>query len=499
MLGSFQDEAFKAYRRTPTSELLSGLVSLHQESAYNICYQVLRSREDAEDAAQESLIKVVGCLDRIESPNALRHWLYRICLTQALDLNRRRRRRQNHESRYAMTEAPFSPQYNDSEEEKRTVLFQALERIDDDQRSLVVEHYFERTPLTRIAAREGISNEAIWKRIDRARRSLKDTLGSMGMAALVPDPISVLESCHPAALITNLVPAVLKHSAASPPGAFQAVPSELCQGTLAAAPKALALGGIVMAVKLSTWTTVVVTALIATGITVAGVLMSRAPRASETVATVFPQHVTPRTASGVTDPIPSRQSKAGAPEEEMVDSGLPPDLEELLKLTAAQAAEIYKVMTHWNTKLGEMNQKAVNDIHTASKENLPALLEVWRQQFVALKNSRTGHFNKVFTVEQEAIYLAYRDKQFQIWLDDKIALYCVIAKLALSATEDQLALIKPLVRTTYDQVTSGGNLLPSDDQRRVARQLLQQQILPLLEPGQIEKLTYYEATLDGIW
>ncbi|MBI4565587.1 MAG: sigma-70 family RNA polymerase sigma factor [Planctomycetes bacterium] len=284
MLGSPEELAFNAYKKYTSSVHLSQLLSLHQGRAYNLCFQVLCRREDAEDAAQDALLKIVEWLPRIESATAFRRRLYRICLTQALNLRRSNYRRQVHESRYAMTVESPRPEPEGHQKDERAMLFQALERIDDEERNLIVEHYFEGTPLTKIAAREGISNEAIWKRIDRARRSLKETLVTLGVGAFVPDPISLLEACHPVTLSTNLVPGVLEKLAPSQAVTTQASILAPRKWILTSGTKPMVLGGTLMAVKQSIWTPVAITVLFLLGLTLIGALLIRYRGASQEIA-----------------------------------------------------------------------------------------------------------------------------------------------------------------------------------------------------------------------
>ena len=247
-----EEGAFDLYKENPSSEHLSGLLSLHQGQAFNLCYQVLHRREDAEDAAQEALFNVVECLSQIESARSFRYRLYRVCLTHALNLKRGNYRRLIHESRFAMNAEPTAPAGEGSQREERTALLDALDRLGDDPRGLIVEHYFERTFLEEIAAREGVSKAAIWQRIDRARQTLKETLTGMGMAALVPDPTPILETCRPVSLSTDLVPGVMAKVTASSAGTAAAVGAEPFTGVLTSGARFLALGGILMTLKQST-------------------------------------------------------------------------------------------------------------------------------------------------------------------------------------------------------------------------------------------------------
>ena len=295
MLHPEEEETFNAYQRVPSPDHLSHLLGLHQGRAFNLCFQVLGRREDAEDAAQEALIKIVECMPRIENSTTFRSWLYRICLTHALDIKRGIRRRQTHESRFAMNSEASAPAPDYSEDERRTALLKALERIEDDQRNLIVEHYFERTPITQLAAREGISSNALWKRIERARRDLKQELVTLGTAALVPDPSSLLEACQPSVLSTNLVPGVMAKVTAPSTGTTHVAPSELCKGTVASATKVLALGGMVMTAKQSTWITVAVSVAALLGILLFGGFMFRARGPSPSTASTRSQLKKPGT------------------------------------------------------------------------------------------------------------------------------------------------------------------------------------------------------------
>ncbi|MBI4566283.1 MAG: sigma-70 family RNA polymerase sigma factor [Planctomycetes bacterium] len=279
---SSEDHAFDAYKRNQTPEHLSSLLSLHQNRAYNLCYQVLRHREDSEDAAQDALIKLVENLPRIESARAFRHWLYRTCVTCALKTRRRKHRLQIHEARYAMNAEPPASAPENIHDDERTTLFDALERIEDGQRSLIVQHYFERLPLTQIAAREGISQVAVWKRIDRARQSLKQTMATMGMAALIPDATSFLEACQPAVLPTNLVPGVLAKVNLPYLVTKQVARLGFHRWILACVSKPVVLGGIVMTVK---WISVGIASLVLLGVVLVGGLLFRTREASRDRAT----------------------------------------------------------------------------------------------------------------------------------------------------------------------------------------------------------------------
>src|ERR1051326_1126464 len=104
-----------------------------QNQVYNLCLQVLRHQQDAEDAAQEALFKV---LDGIHSLVDIRHfdrWMYRVALNTALNFRKRRATRLAHEKRRALQEETARPAEDAVER-----LQEAMASLDDDSRSLVI-------------------------------------------------------------------------------------------------------------------------------------------------------------------------------------------------------------------------------------------------------------------------------------------------------------------------------------------------------------------------
>ena len=62
-------------------DALEALVMRHQAWIYNIVQRMVYLPEDAEDATQEVLIKLVTKLSTFEGRSSFRTWLYRIVVT----------------------------------------------------------------------------------------------------------------------------------------------------------------------------------------------------------------------------------------------------------------------------------------------------------------------------------------------------------------------------------------------------------------------------------
>lgn len=111
-------------------QLTLDLLREHQDVVYALCYRVLRHRQDAEDAAQEALLKIARQAGDVDDPSRLPAWIHRVALHTATDVARRRRNRAAYESR-ATPPAPA---------EDPVAVHQAVADLPDAERWAVVEH-----------------------------------------------------------------------------------------------------------------------------------------------------------------------------------------------------------------------------------------------------------------------------------------------------------------------------------------------------------------------
>ena len=70
-------------------DALEEVIRRHQAWIYNIVLRMLYYPQDAEDATQEVLIKVITKLSTFEGRSSFRTWLYRLVVNHVLNLKRR--------------------------------------------------------------------------------------------------------------------------------------------------------------------------------------------------------------------------------------------------------------------------------------------------------------------------------------------------------------------------------------------------------------------------
>ncbi|CAN5521104.1 sigma-70 family RNA polymerase sigma factor [soil metagenome] len=69
----------------------SQLVARHEDVVYRVCFRVLGSREDAEDAAQEAFVRAYKKLDGFEGRSSFKTWMVRLSMN--VSLNERSKRK----------------------------------------------------------------------------------------------------------------------------------------------------------------------------------------------------------------------------------------------------------------------------------------------------------------------------------------------------------------------------------------------------------------------
>jgi RNA polymerase sigma factor (sigma-70 family) len=86
----YEDRQLVLRARSGDRQALEELVRRHQTWIYNIAVRMLYHPQDAEDATQEILIKVLTRLSSFEGRSSFRTWLYRIVVNHVLNTKRGR-------------------------------------------------------------------------------------------------------------------------------------------------------------------------------------------------------------------------------------------------------------------------------------------------------------------------------------------------------------------------------------------------------------------------
>ncbi len=166
-------------------EVMEDLVKEHARLLYRIAYAVLRSHADAEDAVQETFLRVLrygGRLAHVEEPKT---WLARIAWRVAVDKSKRRKRRNEVTLERDESKLPeiASEEISAEAAMQSAGLSAALEKFIGAlpaklREPLILSTIEEMTP-REAAAVLGINEAAVRSRIFRARQILREKLAGV--------------------------------------------------------------------------------------------------------------------------------------------------------------------------------------------------------------------------------------------------------------------------------------------------------------------------------
>ena len=154
------------------------LMRAHQDRVFGVCLRMLRDREAALDATQETFITVFRKADRFAGKSAFSTWLYRVAVNTCYDASRRGKRHRTEP--IPEHRDPADRQAGDelAAVEVRDDLERALAALPEEFRAAVVLSDVEGLAMQTAADILGVPVGTVKSRVFRGRRLLAEALGN---------------------------------------------------------------------------------------------------------------------------------------------------------------------------------------------------------------------------------------------------------------------------------------------------------------------------------
>lgn len=161
------ESAFRACRRGDKAAY-SVLAERHYRRVFALCLGMLANVHDAEDVAQETLLKGFVNIRKLARPERFEPWILRIARNLCIDWLRR----QKHAKTLPVEREPTTGEGTHENHD----LEGAIRRLPPELRLPLIMYYFEQKDTGSIAARLSISPSLAHERLKAARKQLHELL-----------------------------------------------------------------------------------------------------------------------------------------------------------------------------------------------------------------------------------------------------------------------------------------------------------------------------------
>ena len=158
------------------------LMQSHESRIYAIVLRMMGNREDAQDCAQEAMVRIYRAMGSFKGQSALATWIYRITMNSCLDELRRRKARKVTsldslvDNGWSPTDTGDTPEEHGLRVEKQNALNQAIQSLPDDMRAAIILRDVKGYSYDEIASILDANVGTIKSRISRGREKLREIL-----------------------------------------------------------------------------------------------------------------------------------------------------------------------------------------------------------------------------------------------------------------------------------------------------------------------------------
>lgn len=277
--------------KSGNTDALNTLLTEKAENIYAISYAILKNKEDAKDAMQQSLITVWHSISSLENTEVFDRWLYRIVYTRSLNILKAKKsneiimdddiseiiQAQNFESDLLL------PSEYAEQNDLRERLFKIIDSLSAVQRETIVLYYFNEKTVAEVAGIMSCSEGTVKSRLYLARCSIKNKIEEyenkngekfFGVAiGVLPFGTFVVENTHQSMItpneFSNILTSAQKAAFISP----SATNGIYDINTAGISPATVAKTGFPLAAKIAI-AAVVAVAIVGAGIWIANVILN---------------------------------------------------------------------------------------------------------------------------------------------------------------------------------------------------------------------------------
>ena len=176
-----QDDIFHVQRvLAGNTAAFAVLVEKHSDMAFTIANKIVRSREDAEEIAQDAFIKAYQSLRSFKGDSKFSTWLYRIVYNAAISNTRRKKQDFTQLDERVVTDTTEDEIFENLDtldtELQSKLVNEAINSLPADESAIVTLFYLKENTIDDISQITGLSVSNVKVKLFRIRKKLHDEL-----------------------------------------------------------------------------------------------------------------------------------------------------------------------------------------------------------------------------------------------------------------------------------------------------------------------------------
>lgn len=166
------------------------LYKLTSERAYFVALEFTKNNQDAEDILQESYIKALSKINKLDKPESFSSWLNQIVANKSKDFLKKKKPMLFEAEENEVFEVlpdedkSFSPEDNLDQTELQKTVMEVLDELSEEKRACILMMYFEELSVGEIAETLEIPEGTVKTRLFSARKDLKNKFAKRGITSL---------------------------------------------------------------------------------------------------------------------------------------------------------------------------------------------------------------------------------------------------------------------------------------------------------------------------
>jgi len=156
------------------------LVNRYKDLVYTLSFRMMKNREEAEEVAQDTFIKVYKSLTKFKGDSKFSTWIYKVAYNTCLDRLKKNKRQQRTVAIDEYTEHQVKTLDNAldniEEQEKKQTIKNCLALLPSEDSFMLTLYYFEELSLDEISKITGLKPNNIKVKLFRSRKKLATIL-----------------------------------------------------------------------------------------------------------------------------------------------------------------------------------------------------------------------------------------------------------------------------------------------------------------------------------